>query len=904
MQKISNFSLNRNTQLNKKSYNETGFFLSFMASLNEIENSFIRRLKEFAANGYIFYSGCSLRRGTRQDPNAQGTQREAFDAFTKGFEEGHRHGYFEIPTGVGKTAIFISFIKNYIDAASKENGGSQILIVVPSEKLAVQTAQAFAKFMPELAPTIETDDNTGKEIDWENSHVGLQYGKAKHAERKPRVLITTYQSLIRDREDKTYPPKDYGMVIYDEGHAITAGQYGLAVDKFKNSIQLAVSATPEYSTEKTVATRLPFRYYQLPIADAINRGDLCNVRPVLLKTDFKIDKKKFETYLKQNYGRPLNDKQITALLNEQTRNRAAMETYLLCGDPDSGERYLGQNGMIFCGNTIHVDDFVRQFNELLRKPTYQPVSQWLDTEDIELIAPVHGKIKGAFLKKGMLIAANGQVVSQGRRYEGNKEWYSEEEIFDLHAKGKILLLASVKKLKEGYDSPRDSIVIDTVDRLSKVDATQIVGRGFRLNPENPEFNDPGNPDKTCTVINMVDKNTHELYADKPQMLPIYCAEIIEGAQFRVPARRKHLIQRFTKQPPELNTSLEASGFELETNIEHVRDISQKNKKARDDAQPIDKPKGYWGYADFQDRMGVSPQMMLDSFKTQFADPTRKFLTHRKLEIPRDAFATYTSKGKSAIAIKEEWGRRIIRLYKTVKGKNDDIFSALDLADEMRIGVKAAEDLVTGIRIQVVDMKQPHAQILGLKIPSNKLIKYRNSVGQDAWGIEALWAKKLIAAHKLRFPKKTDDETNEILSSTEFAPMMGISIPTALKYLTSWKDALKNADKIDWYSIEIPKEALIEYAPKKGATTWGIKREYAERIALEYKALGTSHPDFFYPGGRLKPRPIIPFKSPAHQTEEERDVNKHGGQVPPDPPSTPSANVANPQVQPDANEKRL
>ncbi len=565
------------------------------ASGKTIEQDFLRKLKEFAARGYAFESGHSLRKGTRQDRDAKGTQREAFDAYIEGFSEDHRHGYFEIPTGVGKTALFIALVKNYFDAADGKRNVPRSLIVVPSEKLAVQTAQALAKFLPELAPTIETDDDQGREIDWENSHVGLQYSKMKHADRKPRVLITTYQSLNGDREDKVYPPDEYGLVIYDEGHALTAGQYGMAVDKFSKSIQLAVSATPEYSEEKTVSARLPHRYYGISIGDAVNRGDLCNPRPVLLKTNYTVDKAKFKKYVEQRKGAPLTDAQLTSLLNEQTRNRAAMEAYLLGADPDSGERYLGQNGMIFCGSTDHVDDFTRQFDDLIDKPKYRPVRQWLKEEGVELIAPVHGKIKGAWLKKGLLANGNGKVITEGRKYEGNKEWYSEAEIFDLHAKGKILLLASVKKLKEGYDSPRDSIIIDTVDRLSKVDATQIVGRGFRLNPPNAEYNDPGNPDKTCTVINMVDRNTHELYADKPQMLPIYCAEIIEGVEFRKPMRRKHLTQRFSKHPPEINATLEDSGFKLETDIERVREISKKNKGNREnlDGPYLPESKKYW-----------------------------------------------------------------------------------------------------------------------------------------------------------------------------------------------------------------------------------------------------------------------------------------------------------------------
>ena len=551
-----------------------------MTQKEKIEENFVHKLEVFAAQGYAFDDEHALR---------DGTQREAFDAYTKDFAKGHRHGYFEIPTGVGKTALFTAIAKKYLEAVNGEKDGPRVLITVPSEKLAVQTAKSFAKFFPEIAPSIEADDDAGKEIDWENSDMGLQYGKMKHASRKPRILITTYQSLIRDVNNTTYPPADYGMVIYDEGHALTADKFGQATDKFKDSIQLAVTATPEYSAEKTVASRLPHRYFQLPLKEAINK-DLCNVRSVLLRTNFTIDEKKFSQLMERRHGQALSEKELTGLLNQEVRNNAAMETYLLGKDPDSHEPYLGQNGMIFCGTTGHADDFSRQFEKMISKPKYKQVRDWLKHENIEIIAPVHGKtIKqciggkmqhGAWLRAGLI--EDDKIADRPKM--GVKQFYTENEIFDLHHEGKILLLASVAKLKWGYDAPRDSFVLDLVDRLSKVDATQINGRGFRLNPDHlpdPATNDPG---KTCTVINLVDNNTYDLYKDKPHMLPIYCAEIIEGAEFRTPTARPHLMKRFTKQPPDMDETLVDSGFSLLTDVERVREVSKEYRKAREQYQ--------------------------------------------------------------------------------------------------------------------------------------------------------------------------------------------------------------------------------------------------------------------------------------------------------------------------------
>lgn len=56
----------------------------------------------------------------------EGTQREAFTKYLEGFKTGNREGYFEIPTGVGKTALFISLIKNYLDAVNGDPDAQRV----------------------------------------------------------------------------------------------------------------------------------------------------------------------------------------------------------------------------------------------------------------------------------------------------------------------------------------------------------------------------------------------------------------------------------------------------------------------------------------------------------------------------------------------------------------------------------------------------------------------------------------------------------------------------------------------------------------------------------------------------------------------------------------------------------
>ncbi|MFO0389361.1 MAG: DEAD/DEAH box helicase [Alphaproteobacteria bacterium] len=512
----------------------------------KLTKSFVIQLQQFIAGGYKFDSGNRLR---------PGTQEEAVKGFADGLADGKAHGHFEIPTGVGKTATFISLISSYLKAAEAIKSGKRVLVVVPSTDLVIQTAKSFAKFMPEVAKTIEADDDAGTAIDWEKSQIGAQYSSLKHAPQKPKVLITTYQSLARDNEDKVYPPSEYGFVVYDEGHYITGERFSRSVQKFHDSIQLGVTATREYNEDKNVQQHLPHDYYRLPIKDAILRKDLCDVQPILVQTDFNIDREKFDKFVAENSGKPLTTKQKEALFNQKTRNQAILETYLLGKDKETGETYFGQTGLVFAAGVKHCADLKNQFNAMIKEEKYKPLKQWLDKEGIALVAEIHGKTQGEQLT-----------------IDGNKRYYTKDEIKELHRDGKILLLLSDQELKQGSDFPADSIIMDVVDRYSWVDAKQRYGRGYRLDPEDP--------DKVCKVFNFMDKNTKEIYGSSPEDLPIYCAETLEGVQFKKTPGR-NAFKRFKEHPPEIETALAESNYELITDIARVKQVSVDYRKLRD-----------------------------------------------------------------------------------------------------------------------------------------------------------------------------------------------------------------------------------------------------------------------------------------------------------------------------------
>src|SRR5262249_31648731 len=142
--------------------------------------AFIKELESFKRGGYGFLF--------------EGTQREAFDAYLDGLKNGHREGYFEIPTGVGKTANFIAIIGCYQKATENTQDAPSVRTNESRTDLEGRPALAFAAFMPAIAKTIETEDDRGRMMDFDNSKVELHYSKRKGAKNGHKVLITTYQS--------------------------------------------------------------------------------------------------------------------------------------------------------------------------------------------------------------------------------------------------------------------------------------------------------------------------------------------------------------------------------------------------------------------------------------------------------------------------------------------------------------------------------------------------------------------------------------------------------------------------------------------------------------------------------------------------------------------------------------
>ncbi len=333
-----------------------------------------------------------------EEVTLRGKQIDVFGDLRNFLEEGGMEGYVKLPTGVGKTVLFTELI---------ESMDIKTLVVVPGRLLAEQTG---AK-MEEFAPDIE---------------VGKIHAYAKQHGRQ--VTIITYNSLIKQLENGALNPEDFDLLILDEVHRSLSKQRRDAVGKFKDSIKIGFTATPNFSHEKTVANLLLKKeIHSMTIREAVEEGMLCSVSSLVVKTETDISKVKIDD--KGDYDK----KELEQAINISARNKVAVDIYK--------QEYDGQLAVAYCIGVRHAEAVAGEFNR-------QGISA--------------ASISGATPKK-----------EQDRIL---KQFHNKE----------IKVLCNADLLIEGFDEKQASVCLNLRPTRSRVLAEQRGGRVLRFDEKNEE----------------------------------------------------------------------------------------------------------------------------------------------------------------------------------------------------------------------------------------------------------------------------------------------------------------------------------------------------------------------------------------------------------------------------------
>lgn len=238
-------------------------------------------------------------------------QFSVFEDLRNFLEQGLLKGYVKLPTGVGKTVIFIELIKAL---------GLKSLIAVPTNILVNQTEERLGQFADNL--------DVGK-INEDVKKVGGD------------VTITTYSSLINGVKNGTLDATQFDCVILDEAHTALGKKTSKAISSpgFADKIMLGFTATPTYANNKGVEDILPHEIHSLDIQEAVEEGLLAGFRVIIAKTDVSLKGVSIS-----NSGE-YNEAAIENAINVKKRNLAAVMLYK--------RLFMGKRLVLYCNSIKH-----------------------------------------------------------------------------------------------------------------------------------------------------------------------------------------------------------------------------------------------------------------------------------------------------------------------------------------------------------------------------------------------------------------------------------------------------------------------------------------------------------------------------------------------------------------------
>jgi len=180
-------------------------------------------------------------------------QSEAEEAVFRELSE-HQSTLVVLPTGCGKTVLFCRVAHRWQN--------KRVLILAHRDELIRQAARKVCEI-------------TGEPCDIE---MGEEYADQQSLHGKARVVVSSVQTLSREKRRKRFYPFEFGLIITDEAHHAPAKSYRSIYDYFHTAKHLGVTATPDRADEVALGKVYQSVAYQYEITDAINDGWLVPIQ--------------------------------------------------------------------------------------------------------------------------------------------------------------------------------------------------------------------------------------------------------------------------------------------------------------------------------------------------------------------------------------------------------------------------------------------------------------------------------------------------------------------------------------------------------------------------------------------------------------------------------------------------
>jgi superfamily II DNA or RNA helicase len=402
----------------------------------------------------------------RDDPQAillRPLQMKVLNALQEFLEKDKNAGYVKLPTGTGKTAIFLEMI---------EAMDLPTILVVPNNTLVNQLAKTttddegkihlseIAKFAPKLAK------NTGIV----NMH-NKDYGK--------QLTVITYQSLsllvqeylkiaetvkfaekegmpidevLLEHELETYNKVQFlrnaGLIILDEAHRCQSSKRKQIVGLFHDQITIGFTATPDFSKDKKLEQILPEEIYSKTIKESVEDGELCDVAYPTVYAHSEVDLSKVAR-IKTEFGEDYDTVGLRDQINSVELRKEAIDYYT--------GHHNGERAVIYCIGTIHAKNVCEDFAGTAEFTSNGYTAAFISGDEI-------------YVPGEMAEPMNKRTVA-GRE--------KEQEVLQRFKDGDIRVLCNADLLIEGFNVPSANVCMNLRPTMSPVVEEQRCGRVLR-----------------------------------------------------------------------------------------------------------------------------------------------------------------------------------------------------------------------------------------------------------------------------------------------------------------------------------------------------------------------------------------------------------------------------------------
>ncbi|KAJ6575059.1 P-loop containing nucleoside triphosphate hydrolase protein [Mycena capillaripes] len=351
-------------------------------------------------------------------------QEQCLLACTEALESGASRIGVSLPTGSGKTTVFISLLSRITPPTSNPRA-SRSLIVVNSIELARQSAEQVGRLFP----------------DWT---VEIEQGTKHQASGLADVTVATYQTLCRAERVKKFDPATLKAIVIDEAHHAAAPSYRRLLANFDNEIKhpdtdfkppvlahkipiIGFSAT--FSRHDGLALGSVFQriVYHRHFLEMIKEQWLCDVRFTTVHANLDLKNVTISTRTGD-----FNPTSLAQVVNTETINQMVVKTWL---DKAGLTR---KSTLIFCVNIAHVRALTQTFRAF--------------------------GIDARYVFSGTPMSERQALIASFKA-------------------GKYPVLINCAILTEGADIPNIDCVIVARPTRSRNVFAQMIGRGMRLSPD-------------------------------------------------------------------------------------------------------------------------------------------------------------------------------------------------------------------------------------------------------------------------------------------------------------------------------------------------------------------------------------------------------------------------------------